>query len=68
MITQGPSSLLAAAQDGSPLASSSAPPEAVSEQRTRRMRGQKRKRLMDVKGGVVSSAPLALKRTSGTAE
>ncbi|XP_059972975.1 putative speedy protein E7 [Mesoplodon densirostris] len=53
-----------AAQDGSPLASSSAPPEAVSEQRTRRMRGQKRKRLMDVKGGVVSSAPLALKRTS----
>uniref|UniRef100_A0A8C6C6N9 Uncharacterized protein n=1 Tax=Monodon monoceros TaxID=40151 RepID=A0A8C6C6N9_MONMO len=51
LITQGPSSLLAAAQDGSPLASSSAPPEAVSEQSTRRMRGQKRKRLMYVKGG-----------------
>nr|XP_058935635.1 putative speedy protein E7 [Kogia breviceps] len=64
LITQGPSSLLAAAQDGSPLASSSAPPEAVSEQRTRRMRGQKRKRLMDVKGAAQESSPLASSPTS----
>ncbi|XP_059799468.1 putative speedy protein E7 [Balaenoptera ricei] len=56
-----------AAQDGSPLASSSASPEAVSEQRTRRMRGQKRKRLMDVKGAAQESSPLASNPTSSEA-
>uniref|UniRef100_A0A8D1Q669 Uncharacterized protein n=1 Tax=Sus scrofa TaxID=9823 RepID=A0A8D1Q669_PIG len=42
---------LQTAQKGSPLASSSAPPEAVPEQRTRKTRGQKRKRMVDVRAG-----------------
>ncbi|XP_020944045.1 putative speedy protein E7 [Sus scrofa] len=47
-----------AAQKGSPLASSSAPPEAVPEQRTRKTRGQKRKRMVDVRAAAPESSPL----------
>uniref|UniRef100_A0A8D2CD33 Uncharacterized protein n=1 Tax=Sus scrofa TaxID=9823 RepID=A0A8D2CD33_PIG len=39
------------AKSSRPLASSSAPPEAVPEQRTRKTRGQKRKRMVDVRAG-----------------
>ncbi|KAJ1078386.1 hypothetical protein K5549_018739, partial [Capra hircus] len=52
-----------AARKASPLASSPAPLEAAPEQRTRKMRGRKRKKLTDVK-----AASLALHKASVTAE
>lgn len=61
MITQGPSSLPAAPRNRSPPASSSEPPEAVPKQRTRRIRGHKRKRLVDVKAGMCPQAPLSFR-------
>lgn len=48
----GPSSLSAAPRNRSPLASSSDSSEAVPKQRPRRMRGRKRRKLMDVKAGM----------------
>ncbi|XDB54952.1 hypothetical protein AB1E18_008423 [Capra hircus] len=49
----------AAARKASPLASSPAPLEAAPEQRTRKMRGRKRKKLTDVKAAAHKSSSLA---------
>uniref|UniRef100_A0A673T1X0 Speedy/RINGO cell cycle regulator family member C n=1 Tax=Suricata suricatta TaxID=37032 RepID=A0A673T1X0_SURSU len=65
-MTQGPSFLPAAPWNRSPLTSSSAFSEAVPEQRARTMRGQKKKRLMDVKAGIVSTCHLVFTRRTRT--
>nr|XP_031547780.1 putative speedy protein E7 [Vicugna pacos] len=53
-----------APRNRSPPASSSEPPEAVPKQRTRRTRGHKRKKLVDVKAAARKSTPLTSNSTS----